>query len=159
MDGVNATYERLRRRSFASLVERFIAVRRITRFGINYVVNSDTFEDLDRAIELAEEVKASEFLLLPEQPANARPGVSEELMQRLRHWVHAYSGEIPLSISENRADRMPICDPFPAETGLREYAHIDAHGILKLTSFEKSGVAVNGGDIMSALRQLRRQTT
>ena len=158
MDGVNATYERLRRRSFAALVERFIAVRQITRFGINYVVNSDTFPDLDRAIELAEEVNASEFLLLPEQPVDGRRGVSEEMMQRLREWVHRYSGGVALSVSESSADGMPTSDPFPAETGLCEYAHIDAHGTLKLTSFEKTGIAINASGIMSALRQLRHQT-
>ena len=158
MDGVNDTYERLRHRSFPALVGRLRAVKQITRFGINYVVNSDTFPDLDRAIELAEEVDASEFLLLPEQIANGRGGVSAGMMRELRAWIQGYRGLVPLAISERNAEGMPTSDPFPEEAGLREYAHIDAQGILKRTSFDKTGIAIDAHDIMSALRQLRQQT-
>ena len=74
MDGIDTTYERLRRRPFAKLLQRFAAVRKIAQFGINYVVNADTFPEIDRAVILAKTVGASELLLLPEcRPKSLQP--------------------------------------------------------------------------------------
>jgi len=157
MDGVGETYERLRRRSFGVLVERLSAVGRVARFGINYVVNSDTFPDLDRAIQLATETKASEFLLLPERPTKGRRGITEDTLRQLREWVIKYRGPVPLSISESSAAGLPISDPFAAEPALDKYAHIDAMGTLKLTSFENTGIPIIG-TVMAALSQLRSLT-
>jgi MoaA/NifB/PqqE/SkfB family radical SAM enzyme len=157
MDGVNETYERLRRRSFATLVQRLIAVRQITRFGLNYVVNFETFPDLDRAVALAEEMTASEFLLLPERPVNGSSGITEGVARSLREWIIGYRGTVPLSISEGNSDGLPVSDPFATEPTLHKYAHIDASGTLKRTSFEKTGVTISG-DVMTALSQLRHLT-
>jgi MoaA/NifB/PqqE/SkfB family radical SAM enzyme len=157
MDGVNETYERLRHRSFSQLLRRCTAIRQISRFGINYVVNGDTFRDLDQAIKLAEELQASEFLLLPERRVNGKGGISNDVRQDLVEWVEKYSGGVPLSISENEAAGMPACSPFRNETGLREYAHVDAHGTLKLSSFNSAGIAIGADGIMSAIRRLSKQ--
>jgi MoaA/NifB/PqqE/SkfB family radical SAM enzyme len=59
MDGVKATYERLRGRSFESLRRRFSAIRKLAPFGINYVVNTETFPDLNAAVALAAEEGAT----------------------------------------------------------------------------------------------------
>lgn len=68
MDGVGQTYESIRCRPFDVLLERIAAIRRVVRFGINYLVNSKTVGDLDAAVLLAADHGASEFLLLPEEP-------------------------------------------------------------------------------------------
>jgi len=117
MDGVERTYERLRRRSFNALPERLTAIRTIGPFGINYVINADTFADIERAVALAQEFGAAEFLLLPEQPVNGRTGIDEMTARRLRAWVTRYSGSVRLAISELGADGMPVCDPFEKEGG------------------------------------------
>ncbi len=52
---------------------------------------------------------------------------------------------------------MPTCDPFRNETGLRAYAHIDASGVLKRTSYDDKGVAIGADGFMSALAHLDRQ--
>ena len=77
MDGVGDTYERLRGRSFASLLQRFEVIRNLAPFGINFVVNSLTLPDLDAAVALAAEVGASEFLLLPEQRVRGGGGIDD----------------------------------------------------------------------------------
>ena len=74
MDGVGATYEAIRGKSFSALVDRIKALSRLIPFGINFVVNSNTIKDLEPAAVLAAKLGASEFLLLPEVPVSAREG-------------------------------------------------------------------------------------
>jgi MoaA/NifB/PqqE/SkfB family radical SAM enzyme len=158
MDGIGATYERLRGRPFKSLEKRLDAIGKIMRFGINYVVNADTLNDIENAAIFAERVGASEFLLLPEQPVKGRAKLTDNTANALRAWVSQYAGGLRLAVSENGADGMPTCDPLPNETGLQAYAHIDANGVLKRTSFDCEGVDIGGGNILSALRQLKQLT-
>lgn len=155
MDGIGPTYERLRRRSFDALAQRLDALKSITPFGINYVVNSATLPDIDSATEFAQRVGASEFLLLPEQAVNGLGGVNDETVQALREWVASYSGGIRLAVSERGADGMPTSDPFENETGLHAFAHIDAYGVLKHTSYEQHGTPIDSRGVLVALAELR----
>lgn len=157
MDGINATYERLRGRSFPALWERLSAIRKIAPFGINYVVNSDTLPDIHAAAAFAQKAGASEFLLLPEQPVNGQGGIDDETARALRHWVTRYSGDMRLAVSESGSAGMPTCNPFANEAGLRAYAHVDAQGVLKVTSYHSEGVAIGPDGIMSALALLNHQ--
>lgn len=154
MDGVGPTYEALRGRSFASFRRQLEAVRSLAPFGINFVVNARTLPDLDAAMTLAAEVGADEFLLLPEQPSRKSTGMSEQTGSALRRWVELYRGSVPLATSEAGADGMPTCDPLEREGGLRAYAHIDAAGVLKRSSFDRAGVLINHDGMMHALRLL-----
>lgn len=158
MDGIDATYERLRGRSFNVFRRQLSAIGQISRFGINYVVNADTLPDIDAAAVLAEGAGASEFLLLPEQPVNGRGGIADSTADALRVWVGSYSGQMRLAISEIGSEGLPTCNPFHNEIGLRAYAHIDANGLLKYTSFDNEGVAIGSEGFMSALTQLYRQS-
>lgn len=154
MDGVSATYETLRGTSFSSLRRRFDTVRELAPFGINFVVNSLTLPDLDAAVALGAEVGASEFLLLPEQPVRGRGGIDNSTVQALRNWVNSYQGTIPLSVSTVGAGGLPICNPLTGETGLRAYAHIDALGVLKRSSYDEAGIFIGAGGMMQALKAL-----
>lgn len=159
MDGVGVTYERLRGRPFSSLLCRFDTVRELAPFGINFVVNALTLADLDAAIALAAEVGASEFLLLPEQPVHGRGGIDSRTIRELHRWVTSYRGTIPLSISEEWAGGLPErCSHLAEETGLRAYAHIDASGVIKRSSYDESGVLVGSGGVMHALKMLELTT-
>ena len=158
MDGIDATYERLRGRPFNALRQRLSEIREIAPFGINYVVNSDTLPDIDAAAAFAEKAGASEFLLLPEQPVNGQGGITDDTLRALRDWVGRYSSDMRLAVSERGSEGMPTCNPFVNETGLRAYAHVDAHGVLKRTSYEREGVIIGPDGIMSALAQLHHQT-
>lgn len=155
MDGVGATYEALRGRPFAALRHRLESVRRLVPFGINFVVNARTFPDLNAATELAAELGAAEFLLLPEQPSRGGSGIDDHTVRALRRWVNQYQGTVPLTVSEAGADGLPICNPVGQETGLLAYAHIDATGVLKKSSFDMDGVTIGKEGVMQALNILR----
>jgi MoaA/NifB/PqqE/SkfB family radical SAM enzyme len=116
MDGIGATYERLRGRSFKALEQRLAAIREITPFGINYVVNSDTVSEIDTATVFAEKAGASEFLILPEQPVNGHGGITDATANALRAWVGRYTGQMRLAVSETSADGLPTCNPLQSET-------------------------------------------
>ncbi len=155
MDGVGATYERLRGRPFASLLERLADVRRVAPFGINFVVNAETIGDLDSAVELAVKAGASEFLLLPEQPTAQRAGIDEDTATRLREWVCDNDPALRLTVSSAGADELPVCVPLTGELPSEAYAHVDAQGVLKWSSYDLEGVAVDDDGLMAALHVLR----
>ncbi len=158
MDGVGATYESIRGRSFAALRGRLEIVRTVARFGINFVVNSQTLSDLDAATALAAEVGAAEFLLLPEQPVRGSRGIDTLTAEFFRRWVRQYRGTVPLTVSEAGAYDLPICDPFASETALRAYAHIDASGVVKRSSYDSNGEAIGEDGVMQALEILRSRS-
>jgi pyruvate-formate lyase-activating enzyme len=155
MDGVGATYEALRGRPFAQLRRRLEMVATLAPFGINFVVNARTLPDLDAATALADELGAAEFLLLPEQPVRGTGGIDNWAAEALRQWVFSYRGPTPLTISIGGSEGLPICRPLERDSGLRAYAHIDASGVLKRTSFDRSGVPIGETGVMSALSLLQ----
>ena len=155
MDGVGPTYESIRCRPFDALLERITALERVARFGINFVVNSKTVGDLDAAVQLAADLGASEFLLLPEEPVGRGVGINNETTITLRKWVNGYRGSVPLAVSEGGAERLPTCNPLNAEMGLAAFAHIDASGIIKRTSYDTSGILIRENGVMAALDKLK----
>ncbi|MDH4100645.1 MAG: radical SAM protein, partial [Nitrospirota bacterium] len=155
MDGVGLTYEAIRCRPFDVLLDRIAALRRITCFGINFVINSKTIGDLDTAVKLAEDLGASEFLLLPEERVGRGVGIDKETTVALQKWVNSYRGALPLAVSEGGAEGLPTCNPFAAETGLTAYAHIDATGVIKQTSFESCGVLIRETGVLAAFDELK----
>ena len=159
MDGVGATYEIIRGRPFASLCRRIKVIGAHTSFGINYLINSVTFPDLETAVSLAHELGASQFLLLPEQPVKGRGGIDSETVNALQEWVSNYRGNVPLAVSQRGSDELPTCDPLPSENGLRAYAHIDANGFLKASSFDAAGIAMRESGFMHTLTELESGRT
>lgn len=155
MDGVGPTYESIRCRPFDALLERITALERVARFGINFVVNSKTVGDLDAAVQLAADLGASEFLLLPEEPVGRGVGIDNETTITLRKWVNGYRGSVPLAVSEGGAEGLPTCNPLNAEMGLAAFAHIDASGIIKRTSYDTSGILIRENGVMAALDKLK----
>ncbi|MCW3096198.1 MAG: putative Fe-S oxidoreductase [Chthonomonadaceae bacterium] len=157
MDGVGSTYELLRGRPFAMLCKRLETIHALAPFGINYVVNARTLHDLDAAVKLADEAGAVEFLLLPEQPVRGFGGIDTLTTDALQHWVAQYHGRVPLTISEANAEGFPACNPLAQETGLRAYAHIDASGVLKTSSYNNDGVSIGTDGVIQALTTLQTQ--
>jgi MoaA/NifB/PqqE/SkfB family radical SAM enzyme len=155
MDGVGVTYERLRGRSFSRFQTTLSEVRQVCPFGINFVVNSETVQDLDAAVEIAINLGAREFLLLPERPALGRPGIDSNTRERLIRWAARHHGIIPLAISESEASRFQVADPFSAEHGLSAYAHIDAKGTLRDSSYSTIGTPIGTEGILAALSNLK----
>lgn len=155
MDGVGSTYESIRCRSFDMLLDRIRALSRITSFGINYVVNSTTIGDLGKAVDLASKLGASEFLLIPEVNIGRGVSIDYKTKAKLQKYVKQYCGSVPLAVSEGGAEGLPICSPFQAENGLSSFAHIDALGILKRTSYDSTGININEDGVVAALHKLK----
>jgi MoaA/NifB/PqqE/SkfB family radical SAM enzyme len=154
MDGVGKTYEAIRRRSFAELLERLRSVRSISPFGVNTVVNNHTFPELDEVARVAAVAGACELLLLPQMPIRNVPAASLDTLQGLRRWVEKYKGSLKLCINESSAEGFPTCDPMMQERGVRAYAHIDASGVIKPSSYSDTGVQLKDGGVLQAIDQL-----
>jgi MoaA/NifB/PqqE/SkfB family radical SAM enzyme len=154
MDGVGKTYEKIRGRPFNVLLSHLKNLKHLVPFGINYLVNKYTLPDLNEAISIAESIGATEFLLLPEQPAMDRRGIDQESLQDLKRWIRLYKRTIPLTISDLGVDILPLCNPLPNERGIQEYAHIDATGSIKRTSYDFHGAMIGLDGVISALGKL-----
>jgi MoaA/NifB/PqqE/SkfB family radical SAM enzyme len=156
MDGVGPTYEMLRGRPFDQFRARLETVRDLAPYGINFVVNARTFPDIDAAVSVAIEKGAAEFLLLPERPTLSSEGIDDLTREALCSWVNAFRKDIRLSVSEADATDLPVCNPLAKEKGLRAYAHIDASGLLKRSSFDATGVSIDETGVMNALKALEQ---
>lgn len=154
MDGIGHTYESIRRRSFHDLLARMKLVRTIASFGVNFVVNEHTLPDLDEAVAIAADLGSCELLLLPQMATRRCSRVDDDTLQGLRRWVEDYRGSLRLCINEGSAEGFHTCDPVAAERGLRAYAHVDATGVLKPSSYHATGVPISAEGVLSALDRL-----
>ncbi|MEY2244859.1 radical SAM protein [Streptomyces sp. BF23-18] len=157
VDGVGPTYEKLRGRPFSDLVQRLAWIGQTFRFGLNCVVNADTLPDLDTVADLADSTGAAELLLLPERPARGRRGSSPQIIAALHRWAAAYRGPVPLTLAEGDSGPLPLAQPLPRETGLHAYAHLDATGTLRRTSYHSAGEPVDDRGILAALDRLQQK--
>lgn len=155
VDGVARTYEEQRGKKFASLLRGMESIATLSPFGINVVVNDRTVAELDAMSELAQEVGASELLLLPQQATTAVASMDDVVGWALQNWVSNYKGKVRLAVSEAGASGLPTCEPLPDERGLQAYAHIDATGILRASSYSSAGAKIGDAGVLSALKRLR----
>jgi hypothetical protein len=159
MDGIGETYERLRGRSFAEFRRRLQVVASLAPFGLNVVVNGETVQELDGIQSFAEDVGATELLLLPEQAVGDRPGITPDDAARLKRWISSAPGSVRLAISRAGAvEGMRLANPFGDEPPLDAHAHVDALGVLRTDAYAHDGVCV-GDSIMHALDELRSGRT
>ncbi|MEO3862087.1 radical SAM protein [Acrocarpospora sp. B8E8] len=155
VDGVAATYERLRRRPFAAVLAAAGLLRSVAPFGVNVVVNADTIGELDALAEFAADVEASELLLLPEQPTTATPGISDADAERLVQWIRAAKPQVRLSISRSGLEgSVPAVEVIPGEQPLDAHMHVDATGVLRPHAYASVGMPIKGS-ILDAVQALR----
>lgn len=155
VDGIGATYERLRRRPFAAVLAAAAALRSVAPIGINTVVNSDTIGDLDSIAEFAADVGASELLLLPEQPTAATLGISDADAKRLIRWLRTARTRVRLAISRSGLEAsLPAVEAIPGERPLDAHLHVDATGFLRPNAYAPVGLPIEGS-ILDAVRALR----
>ncbi|MET3219060.1 UNVERIFIED_ORG: MoaA/NifB/PqqE/SkfB family radical SAM enzyme [Burkholderia territorii] len=155
VDGIGRTYEEQRGKQFASLLRGIESIATLSPFGINVVVNERTVVELDAISELAQKFGASELLLLPQQATTAVTSMDGVVDRALQDWVFNYRGKVRLAVSEAGASGLPTCDPLPDERGLRSYAHIDASGMLRTSSYAPVGAKIGDAGVLSALQRLR----
>lgn len=155
IDGVGLTYEEQRGKQFASLLRGMESISTLSPFGINVVINERTVAELDAIGELAQKFGASELLLLPQQATTTVASMDGVVGRALQDWVFNYRGKVRLAVSEAGASGLPTCDPLPDEQGLQAYAHIDASGVLRASSYSPNGVKIRDTGVLSALKRLK----
>ena len=155
IDGVGATYEKFRGRKFDKLIERIERARQITSLGFNVVINDLTIQELDKVTEIAEKFDISEVLLLPQQATETVKGLSKDSYEQMTKWIEGYGGETRLTISDIGLESNFICNPLSRESGLNAYAHIDALGFLKASSYSNIGQQIGEKSILDVLQLLR----
>ncbi len=154
MDGVHDTYEKIRERSFSSLLEKLELINGQIPFGINYVINEATISDLPIAVEIAEKFQASELLLLPEEAYGRGNVAKQQTLKQLSDWIGSYRGDLQLSISSAHRDLVKTESTLPKETEEAAFAHIDANGILKSSSFDVNGQLIDVRGVSYAFNKL-----
>ncbi|WP_312049652.1 radical SAM protein [Acinetobacter courvalinii] len=155
IDGVGQTYEGFRGRKFDKLIERIERAREISSLGFNVVINDSTIQDLDQITEIARKFDISEILLLPQQETKNVKGLSKNSYEEMKRWITRYNGETRLTISDIGLESNFICNPLLIETGLNAYAHIDALGFLKSSSYSNIGQEIGGKSVLEALQSLK----
>ncbi len=154
MDGVGSNYELIRGKSFNQFLESLTLLKGEIPFGINFVVNKKTINDLNPAIEVCESYGATELLLLPEVCSGLGKGIDDASLTHLKKWVKGYKGSIKLSISEAFKGDFQFIEPCVNEHELQSYAHIDANAVLKINSFNNFGISIDNKKIIEAVQSL-----
>lgn len=153
MDGVGLTYEKIRGRSFTQFIDKVKIVSRFSKFGINYVINEKTIDDLDNAVHLAEELGAFEFLLLPQVATEKEHGISDIKLTQLKNWVQKKKCKVRLAITSSYSDGFPVCNLGEFDLTHPRFLHIDAKGVLKKSSFANEGLSI-GNDLIKSIKNL-----
>lgn len=157
MDGVHSTYESIRKKPFDTLLKNIKRLSNVIPFGINYVVNDKTINDLNFASQIAEELGASELLLLPEVNVGKGSKISVEAFEQLKLWISSYKGAMRLSSSAENAEAFAADLALKKEPKWLAFAHIDASGELKNSSFDFNGVKIGSNGFESAFASLNKQ--
>lgn len=158
MDGVGATYEAIRGRSFEAFRARLGIISSVAPFGLNVVVNDRTVGQLDDVSRFARDVGARELLLLPEQPVSGRGGIDPGSVRRFAQWVRTAPRLVPLAVSEAGVPLGVGIARTHRENPLDAHAHVDAFGVLKADAYRQDGVTITSSviDAMESLRSLER---
>jgi sulfatase maturation enzyme AslB (radical SAM superfamily) len=155
VDGIGGTYERLRGRPFAEVRNAAARLRSLSPFGINTVVNADTVSELDDLVEFAEDVGASELLLLPEQATAATSGISDADTDRLVSWIRAARPPVRLAIARSGLEALvPAAEAIPGENELAAHLHVDATGVLRAHAYSPIGTPIENS-ILDAMDFLK----
>src|ERR1019366_2669860 len=108
IDSVGPQYEIIRGRPFHELKNKLTLVRSLSQFGINCVINSMTVGGLDELAKFAENEGASEILLLPQRQTQRVLNADQLVLDQMRAWIQTYCGPVPLSISSEASDGLPV---------------------------------------------------
>ena len=138
MDGIRDTYYSHRGIPFEDFVKRLKYLLGYYKIGINYLVDETTIEDLDEAFSMMKDFGVRELLLLPREP-----DCPESVLSRLYEWIKRNKDRgILIEISSARKGNLPFLAPYREDDDSLDYAHIDAKGLLKESSFTDEGIAL-----------------
>lgn len=154
MDGIYSTYEKIRGRSFKDFLSKTELLQGNIPYGINYVVNANTVHELTEAADIIEKIGAVELLLLPEEGVGRGRSIDTRSLQELQRWLVHYEGPLRLTTSSSYRIQLNATKPLQNEDIKTAFVHIDARGILKKSSFARSGVTIGESGVINAYQTL-----
>lgn len=124
------------------------------KIGVNMLLNRTTILSLeDEAVRYAD-LGVHEILLLPQISTKVANGVDDDFISDLDLIVRERQWPLRLSISDTVTDAFSCAVRIPGDQGLRQYAHINANGVIKPDSLSETGVEIDSQGVMVALKEL-----
>lgn len=124
------------------------------KVGVNMLLNRTTMSSLEDEAKRYADLGVDEILLLPQMSTNVVKGVDDGFISELDLIVREKQWPLRLSISAAIADGFSCAVRIPGDQGLRQYAHINANGILKSDSLSEIGVEIDSHGVIVALKEL-----
>ncbi|MBQ3340559.1 MAG: radical SAM protein [Kiritimatiellae bacterium] len=124
------------------------------QIGINYLLNAQTFPMLMDAIERSAQIGVKEFLLLPQVRTKRCQGVDSQFVAMVDDWLLSTKLPLRVTVSALCSDSMKAVVPIPGDVGARQYLHISADGILRISSFGTDGVPIKKNGIIQAIKEV-----
>lgn len=121
--------------------------------GINYLLTDVTFGQLESTIKEAALLGVQEVLILPVIGTGRVMPMNQKRIMELDCWLRSFPSPIRLTVSENGAENLTAVTAIPGESGLRQYAHIAADGVLKRSSFMADGIIIGDKTISDILKE------
>lgn len=157
VDAPEPAYSAIRGRPLSRVEQNVRAIDGRIPVGINTVINGATLEHLDELAALVERWRATDWLLLPEI-RGGRFTLTTGEWDRLSDWLTANAGRFPLNVTYDARPHLRCPFLFDEEPD-QDYVHISADGLLRLCSYERGGVPLNGRTLGEALGELFQAPT
>ena len=127
------------------------------RTGVNYLLNDETFRDLEAALQTYASLGIQEVLLLPQLGTQSVRQISVKCLEHVDEFLSSCRLPVRVTISAAQTSGFASALDVPGDIGLRQYAHISADGLLKEDSTAVTGVKIGSAGVLAAFRQLEEQ--
>lgn len=122
--------------------------------GINYLLNTATLPDLYEVAVQCMDSGVKEILVLPQVPTSGCVGIDNGIITKLDETLLKWNLPIRVTVSALCADDMKSTVAIPGDSGVRQYLHISADGMLKKSSLEKGGIKIADSGIIPAIKEV-----
>ena len=122
--------------------------------GINYLLNERTFQELDNTIKCCAEVGVKELLLLPQMKTDFCDGVQSRFISKVDDWLLSTNFPLRVTVSAFSSGGMKSVFAIPGDSGMRQYLHISAEGLVKNSSVNKYGIAVSNRTLIETIKEV-----
>ena len=148
IDAAEPLYSSIRQRRLSDLLPKVQRTARSVPIGVNTVITKATLRTLDELAAIVADLPVFDWLLLP-QVSQAGFALDSGEWATLASWIREHERAFRFSISTQAASYLGVPTLLPEQP--RDYAHIDAFGRLRRTSYSSGGLDLTTTDLKSAL--------